>query len=207
ELLVLAEAREHRLDGDDLLELPRASQPRRPDLRHAARGDRDEQLVTTKDVPWLDVSIAHGGSIGYGVHRLLRVLQTGPGASSRGPAIFHRGEDLDDLGAVSPRRRPLRGQENRRPPSLRRRSARPTVDFSRGASGISLDRGAHIGHWPAASALLLCGYPAPHGSLRVSVTRLLTRIAPSDGSLSGPGRRRPGPRPRPDRLSCLCRPT
>jgi hypothetical protein len=45
ELSFFTQLGQHRLDGDDLLKLPRAAEPRRPDLRHAARRDRYEQFV------------------------------------------------------------------------------------------------------------------------------------------------------------------
>ena len=37
------------LDRDQLLKAARAPQPRRPDLRHAALGDRQQELVAAQD--------------------------------------------------------------------------------------------------------------------------------------------------------------
>jgi hypothetical protein len=61
ELLVFAELRQHRLDGDDLLEASRALEARGPYHCHAAGRDGHEQLITTEHVTGTDLVLAHGG--------------------------------------------------------------------------------------------------------------------------------------------------
>jgi hypothetical protein len=55
ELGVVADRREHRLDGDELLEAPRSDHARGPHGRHPAVRDGHEDLVAAQRVARLDV--------------------------------------------------------------------------------------------------------------------------------------------------------
>jgi hypothetical protein len=65
ELRVVRDARQHRLHGDGLREPARALEARRPDRRHSAFRDRNEELVTAEGLAGLDLlERAHDGKYG-----------------------------------------------------------------------------------------------------------------------------------------------
>jgi hypothetical protein len=80
---VVAELRQHRLDGDDLLEAAGSHEARRPDGRHPSTGDRHEELVAAQRVSRLEVrqdlhavvlldGEAEFGGVGLECHRYVR---------------------------------------------------------------------------------------------------------------------------------------